>query len=67
VGIDSEAMESIFDAFYSTRSKGTGLGLAVVKRIADEHEFDITVISDPGEGAIFAVNFGPPGQPPQVA
>lgn len=67
VGIDSEGMQSLFSAFYTTRSKGTGLGLAVVKRIADEHEFDITVISDPGEGAIFAVDFGPPVPAPQVA
>lgn len=66
VGVDSEAMESLFDAFFTTRSKGTGLGLAVVKRIADEHEFDITVTSAPGEGAIFAVDFGPTAQASQA-
>lgn len=60
VGMDSEAMEQIFDAFFTTRSKGTGLGLAVVKRILDEHEFDITVTSDEGQGASFCVDFGPP-------
>lgn len=67
VGIDSAAMESLFDVFYTTRSKGTGLGLAVVKRVADEHEFDITVSSAPGEGATFAVDFGAARQAPQVA
>lgn len=59
VGIDSGAMDQLFDAFFTTRSKGTGLGLAVVKRIVDEHGFDITVRSDEGEGAAFAVDFGP--------
>lgn len=58
VGIDSQAMEQLFDAFFTTRSKGTGLGLAVVKRIVDEHGFSITVRSDRGEGAAFIVDFG---------
>jgi signal transduction histidine kinase len=53
-------MEQLFDAFFTTRSKGTGLGLAVVKRIVDEHGFDIIVSSDEGEGAAFIVDFGPP-------
>jgi signal transduction histidine kinase len=67
VGIDSEAMEQLFDAFFTTRSKGTGLGLAVVKRIVDEHGFDITVSSDEGEGAAFIVDFGPPLEEGPVA
>lgn len=59
VGIDSAAKEHLFDAFFTTRSQGTGLGLAVVKRIADEHGFTIDVRSDQGEGAQFVVDFGP--------
>ena len=39
VGIDEAARERLFDAFFTTRSQGTGMGLAVVKRIADEHAF----------------------------
>src|SRR5690606_17184886 len=58
MGIDSAAMAQLFDAFYTTRSKGAGIGLAVVKRIADEHEFSITVTSDPGDGTSFSVDFG---------
>jgi signal transduction histidine kinase len=67
VGIDSEAMEQLFDAFFTTRSKGTGLGLAVVKRIVDEHGFDITGRRDEGEGAAFIVDFGPPLEEGPVA
>jgi two-component system, NtrC family, sensor histidine kinase HydH len=36
-GIDSESREKIFDAFYTTRSHGAGIGLAVVRRIIDDH------------------------------
>jgi two-component system, NtrC family, sensor histidine kinase HydH len=36
-GIDEEAKARIFDAFYTTRTHGAGLGLAVVKRILDDH------------------------------
>lgn len=55
IGIDDEARRRIFDAFFTTRSKGTGVGLAVVKRIADEHEFEISVESEEGKGARFRV------------
>jgi signal transduction histidine kinase len=36
-GIPEDERARIFDAFYTTRSKGAGLGLAVVKRIMDDH------------------------------
>jgi signal transduction histidine kinase len=36
-GIPPEAMHRIFDAFYTTRAHGAGIGLAVVKRIIDDH------------------------------
>jgi signal transduction histidine kinase len=59
VGIDPMAKERLFDAFFTTRSHGTGIGLAVVKRIADEHGFAIDVASEKGSGALFRVNLGP--------
>jgi signal transduction histidine kinase len=59
-GIDAAAKERLFDAFFTTRSHGTGVGLAVVKRIADEHGFEITVESDAGKGATFRVSLGKP-------
>lgn len=36
-GLSPEALTKIFDAFYTTRSQGTGIGLAVVRRIIDDH------------------------------
>ncbi len=58
-GIDPATTESIFDAFFTTRSHGTGVGLAVVKRIADEHGFRVQVHSKRGRGAVFEVDLGP--------
>ncbi|MCA9630141.1 MAG: two-component sensor histidine kinase [Myxococcales bacterium] len=55
IGIEEEARERLFDAFFTTRSKGTGVGLAVVKRIADEHGFRVEVDSSEGHGARFRV------------
>jgi signal transduction histidine kinase len=53
IGIDEQARERLFDAFFTTRSQGTGVGLAVVKRIADEHGFEIQVISRAGRAPFF--------------
>ena len=55
-GIDDEARERLFDAFFTTRSHGTGVGLAVVKAIADEHGFSVEVDSQEGRGATFRVH-----------
>jgi two-component system, NtrC family, sensor histidine kinase HydH len=59
VGLTAEAQERIFDAFFTTRAQGTGVGLAVVKRIADDHGFSIQVESESGQGATFTVGLGP--------
>lgn len=58
VGIDANARDRLFDAFFTTRSQGAGVGLAVVKRIADEHGFSIMVESRGGQGAVFRVGLG---------
>ena len=59
VGLSEEAKSRIFDAFFTTRAQGTGVGLAVVKRIADDHGFSISVESESGRGATFTVALGP--------
>lgn len=55
VGIEEAQMPRLFDAFFTTRSQGSGVGLAVVKRIADEHGFMMHVKSEAGRGATFRV------------
>jgi signal transduction histidine kinase len=53
-GIPPESRERLFDAFFTTRSHGMGIGLAVVKRILDDHGFAIEVDST-GQGTTFRV------------
>jgi len=48
-------VSKIFDPFYTTRSGGTGLGLAMVDRIAREHGGEVWVQSEPGSGTTFAL------------
>ena len=55
-GISPEAIEQIFQAYYSTRRGGTGLGLAMSKRIIQEHGGKITVTSELGKGTDFTIH-----------
>jgi len=54
-GIPAEALAKIFDVYYSTKKGGTGLGLAMVKRIAEEHGGRMTVESQVGKGSSFQI------------
>lgn len=55
VGIQPKDLESIFNPFFTTKSDGVGLGLAIVSKIVDEHGGHILVESRPGEGSVFLV------------
>jgi two-component system, NtrC family, sensor histidine kinase HydH len=54
-GIAPKDRESIFNPFFTTKSSGVGLGLAIVSKIVDEHGGEITVESEPGAGSVFRV------------
>lgn len=57
VGMDAETVSQIFDPFFTTKveSKGTGLGLAMVFNIIQQHKGFINVYSQLGEGTVFNV------------
>jgi len=57
VGIAGSEMERIFTPFYSKFSSGIGLGMAIVKRIIDEHNFDIKIISEKNIGTEVIICF----------
>lgn len=63
-GMPREVADQVFQPFFTTRAAGTGLGLAVVKRIADAHHADVTVETAPGRGSTFSL-FLPLVQPGQ--
>jgi len=55
VGISEEDVKSLFKPLFTTKAKGTGLGLAVCKKIVDAHNGSIKVESKVGKGTIFTV------------
>ncbi len=55
-GISPELQEQIFDPFYTTRTQGTGLGLAVVLAVAKAHGGDVQLESTLNKGSIFKVS-----------
>lgn len=64
-GIPEEAVPQLFERFYrvpGTKAKGTGLGLALVKEVADWHGASIEVDTEVGEGSCFSVLFPASGE-----
>lgn len=61
-GVSEQAQEHIFDPFYTTRSDGTGLGLAVCNRVVAGHGGDIGVRKSDLGGACFFVQLPLPGE-----
>jgi signal transduction histidine kinase len=65
-GIEKPDMKKVFDSFFSTKRKGlvqtdighcsgTGLGLALCKKVVEVHNGSITVDSQPGQGTSFTI------------
>jgi signal transduction histidine kinase len=50
IGMDDETRRRAFEPLFTTRARGTGIGLANVKKIIEEHSGDIILESRPGEG-----------------
>jgi signal transduction histidine kinase len=63
-GITPEVREKLFFPFFTTKPSGSGIGLAVAKKIIDSHQGVIDVESDPGAGATFSVKLPYPGSEP---
>ena len=49
-GMDRETLRRLFEPFYTTKEKGTGLGMAIAKKITELHKGDLVITSKKGEG-----------------
>jgi two-component system, NtrC family, sensor histidine kinase HydH len=56
IGMPDEVRARIFDAFFSTRSGGSGLGLPTTRKIVEAHGGKIEVRSEPGKGSQFTIS-----------
>lgn len=56
-GIPDEIREQIFVPFYSTRTKGSGIGLSLSRQIMNKHEGSIHFTSIPGKETVFCLDF----------
>jgi two-component system sensor histidine kinase HydH len=54
-GISATEAANIFKPFYTTKTRGAGLGLAIAERTIKEHNGEITMTSCPGEGTTFTI------------
>lgn len=56
VGIPEENLPRVFEAYFTTKKGGTGLGLPTTRRIIEEHDGQIAVTSEAGKGTSFRVD-----------
>ncbi|MFA5038647.1 MAG: PAS domain S-box protein [Candidatus Omnitrophota bacterium] len=56
IGIEKSNLDRIFDPFFSTKAKGTGLGLTVCRQIVNFHGGRIEIESEPGKGTAVKIS-----------
>jgi len=66
-GMPKETLEKIFAPFFTTKARGTGLGLAVVKKVTDRHKGRIEATSVVGQGTCFKLFIPVVQNPPPPA
>ena len=58
-GIDPEMVKKVFNPFFTTKEKGSGLGLPIVKSIIESHRGAIRIDSQPGQGTSVTIELPP--------
>ena len=64
-GAGIEDVERIFEPYFTTKAKGTGLGLIISRQIVEDHRGRIRVTSKAGVGTTVEIQLPVAGQPPQ--
>jgi signal transduction histidine kinase len=54
IGVDRQTMDKLFDAFYTTKSGGMGIGLSVSRSIVERHQGRLWAEQNDGPGATFS-------------
>jgi len=62
-GIDPEHLERIFEAFYTAKSSGTGMGLSICRSIIDAHGGRLWAEANEPRGAVFQFTLPSAGSP----
>jgi signal transduction histidine kinase len=63
-GMDETVAAKVFDPLFTTKPMGIGMGLAIVKSLAERNAVRVAVDTAPGQGARFVLRFGFPGAEP---
>jgi signal transduction histidine kinase len=61
-GMSPEVRENALTPFFTTREEGTGLGLPLVRRIAEQHGGSVEISSAPGQGTTVTMVFPAPAE-----
>ena len=61
-GIPADKIDRIFNPFFTTKEKGTGLGMAISRKIVEAHEGTIEVASEVGRGTEFTIRLPMPAK-----
>jgi signal transduction histidine kinase len=56
-GIDAGQMKNIMNPYFTTKSKGNGLGMMVLERILRGHGAELSIDSEPAKGTIVTIRF----------
>jgi signal transduction histidine kinase len=64
VPIPTEHVGKVFEPYFTTKRAGTGLGLATVKKIVEEHHGQISIASGPGQGTTVIIKLPTPARTP---
>jgi signal transduction histidine kinase len=53
IGLDEQSLERVFEAFYTTKPEGMGMGLAISRSIVENHGGRLWAVPNDGPGATF--------------